>query len=106
MFNNWPLYLVHHMSTTNPESTNFVEIWWLYLHFCFVKVDKQTHFLERKKTRLVDSGLVVDKQDTKALTKYERPKMKRDACQKCSLFPVGASYEHSYKASYESLIRN
>ena len=25
-------------------------------------------------------------QNLKALTKYERPKMKRDACQKCSLF--------------------
>ena len=32
----WHLYFVHHMSTTNPESTNFLEVWWLYLHFCYV----------------------------------------------------------------------
>ena len=24
---------VHHMSTTNPESTNFVKVLWHYLHF-------------------------------------------------------------------------
>ena len=32
----WHLYLVHQMSKTNPEYTNFLEVWWLYLHFCCV----------------------------------------------------------------------
>ena len=32
-------YLVHDMSTTNPEPTNFVEIC-----LCNVNIDKQTHF--------------------------------------------------------------
>ena len=36
------IYHVHHMSTTNPESRNFIEVWWLNLHF-YVNINKQSH---------------------------------------------------------------
>ena len=44
------LYLVYHMSTTNHESTNSWELWWLSLNFLYIpyKYDLTNSFSQKQ----------------------------------------------------------
>ena len=63
------IYHVHHMSTTNPESRNFIDFWWLYLQF-YVNINKQSHCL--KILRFIDLGFGCWHTENKILNSYDR----------------------------------
>ena len=64
------IYHVHHISTTNHESRNFIEVWWLYLHF-YLNINKQSH-CHKKKSRFIDSGFGCWHVKKKIIISYDR----------------------------------